>query len=239
MTTRSPSKEPALREAPHLLSLPAELRESIWEYAVVATADYIELPRMRRQYLGPKLLDNGADEIVRTFVAVSAVCRQLNAETKTCFFGKNAFGTWACGYWIPGRYDNLGHAMHQIKHFFTYCYLTRGTQVGETRQSPGCVLDLRFDGSRVSETVVLSKSDGPLPMQRLVAMRYLGGREMVELGPRGSIQQADAARRVQPAPASLRWMLQADGRLIPRVLRELVANVGKVWREGDCRAADR
>ena len=229
MTTRSPSKEPALREAPHLLSLPAELRESIWEYAVVATADYIELPRMRRQYLGPKLLDNGADEIVRTFVAVSAVCRQLNAETKTCFFGKNAFGTWACGYWIPERYDNLSHALHLIKHFFTYCYLSRGIHVGETRQSPGCVLDLRFDGIRVRKTVVLSKSEGPLPMQRLVAMKYLGRRETVGLEPQGSMQQADAERRAQPALASFRFMLQADGRLTPRILRVLVADVQKVW----------
>ncbi|KAK5680279.1 hypothetical protein LTS10_007206 [Elasticomyces elasticus] len=132
---------------PLLLLLPQELRDFIYELAIVDTEAFVEHPIRLGFSTSHRDTTNSC---IRTYLALSATNQQVREESRACFFGNNTFG--ALVNWKHGAepLDGLSHVLKYMKHVVLY-----RLESTEDYVPPACILDLRFRGVTVqSHTVV-------------------------------------------------------------------------------------
>ncbi|KAK5680274.1 hypothetical protein LTS10_007201 [Elasticomyces elasticus] len=155
----------------HLLGLPRELRDAIYDFAIVAPI-LIEHPKRlsksnQHQDLSSLRADE-SDDCVRNYVALSRTCLQIYQEVKGRFYGNNTFATWIfAGKQLPlHKMDTiLGYVRHVV-----LCYYE--PRCNYDRRILPCVLDLRFKEASVEAKVRVAP-----PKHTLVtalALPYLG-----------------------------------------------------------------
>ncbi|KAK5687859.1 hypothetical protein LTR17_026704 [Elasticomyces elasticus] len=136
----------------HLLGLPRELRDAIYDFAIVAPI-LIEHPKRlsksnQHQDLSSLRADE-SDDCVRNYVALSRTCLQIYQEVKGRFYGNNTFATWIfAGKQLP--LHNMDNILVHVKHVVLCYYEPR---CNYDRRILPCVLDLRFKQASVEAKV--------------------------------------------------------------------------------------
>ncbi|KAK5706943.1 hypothetical protein LTR17_021139 [Elasticomyces elasticus] len=136
----------------HLLGLPRELRDAIYDFAIVAPI-LIEHPKRlsksnQHQDLSSLRADE-SDDCVRNYVALSRTCLQIYQEVKGRFYGNNTFATWIfAGKQLP--LHKMDTILGYVKHVMLCYYEPR---CNYDRRILPCVLDLRFKEASVEDKV--------------------------------------------------------------------------------------
>ncbi|KAK3651255.1 hypothetical protein LTR56_005712 [Elasticomyces elasticus] len=139
----------------HLLGLPRELRDAIYDFAIVAPI-LIEHPKRlsksnQHQDLSSLRADE-SDDCVRNYVALSRTCLQIYQEVKGRFYGNNTFATWIfAGKQLP--LHNMDNILVHVKHVVLCYYEPR---CNYDRRILPCVLDLRFKQASVEAKVTVA-----------------------------------------------------------------------------------
>ncbi|KAK5715031.1 hypothetical protein LTR15_010447 [Elasticomyces elasticus] len=179
----------------HLLDLPRELRDLIFQLAVVPNPAVIE----RRGHCLDWEVENLAlaEACMRDYAALSLVCGQVRAEVLTCFFEEVTFCAWI----DPSTtfpFERMTKVMKHVRHFVFCRYIDNSG--GDGGDCPVAVLDVLLKAGTLRTHVTARPSSVASPKNMIKAM-YLG---TGALGPVDEDGQRSAEADVEPTLQVLR-----------------------------------
>ncbi|KAK4902866.1 hypothetical protein LTR27_000805 [Elasticomyces elasticus] len=152
----------------HLLDLPRELRDLIFQLAVVPKPAVIE----RRGHCLDWEVENLklAEACMRDYAALSLVCGQVRAEVLTCFFEEVTFCAWI----DPSTtfpFQRMTKVMKHVRHFVFCRYIDDSGGNGD--DCPVAVLDVVLKAGTL-RTHVTARPTGIASPQNMIKAVYLG-----------------------------------------------------------------
>ncbi|KAK4902868.1 hypothetical protein LTR27_000807 [Elasticomyces elasticus] len=216
---------------PHLLLLPRELREMIYDLCNMTTTAFIEQPQELCRDVPERTEDfhvGEANECIRNYLALSGTCRQTYQESRIYFYGNNTFLAWVIGPQSPPL-DKMDSALQHMKHVVLVRYDAKcpGPDSNDKRL-PSCALDLRFRGVELQADVIVQPPDDiGFFLERwwfkaVLPKGFKGCVVTAEL-------QADVEGRIEGAVERLRTGLQKEGCVTRGMMRELMVGVDEAW----------
>ncbi|KAK3617086.1 hypothetical protein LTR56_025532 [Elasticomyces elasticus] len=216
---------------PHFLRIPRELRDRIYQLALVAKQGFIDHPpRMVGMWAtspATKAQREDAVACIRAFTALASTCHQIREEAQTCFFGRNTFCT---KLWPPSSQGPLANelALHgmdaglaHMKHVMIGwgCHAVNARAMDEDWLV--VVLDVRIKGREAQiETALFEDS-----FIRVLPARY-GGVGQVKVASIGDHQHI--AKKAAGAVGGFKADIQRDGRFSRKLLTSLVSGLKRV-----------
>ncbi|KAK5683720.1 hypothetical protein LTR17_027256 [Elasticomyces elasticus] len=208
-------KNGAVGGRPLLLLLPQELRDLIYELAIVDTEAFIEHPIRLSFSTSHRDTTNSC---IRTYLALSATNQQVREESRACFFSNNTFG--ALVNWKHGAepLDGLSHVLKYMKHIVLY-----RLESTDDHFSPACILDLRFRSATAQSNIVVAP--------RATLTQALGAHccrfEAVELA--SANLQREIEEKSQQAIYQLQEGLSEAGSFDQATLTALIDELMRAW----------
>lgn len=210
------------RNPPHILSIAQELRDTIYGFLLLASKDVV-VCRCSKVH-GDRPPDNGADDAVANYLAISSTCHQLDCEASIYFFGNNRFGCWID---VP-RYPTLpglDHHLKLIRHITLYRYVfASGLQLEHGGSLPIGILELKFGTRNVHKTVYMLEAIGTL--SNVLATMYQGKGKCV------AVPEDLQERGKEVAVAAIEGFgraLKEDGCLTRSMVDDLAQTLTDVW----------
>ncbi|KAK4956760.1 hypothetical protein LTR10_006288 [Elasticomyces elasticus] len=170
-----------------MLRLPRELRDRIFEFAMVARQGFIEIwlenkPRMIGLYAPNKItkaLRKDGEDCIRTYAALSRTCRQARDEARTCFLGMNTFCAEVYslrkGVSNSATFGRLSDMLPHMKRVVLCQNLViyhpwRTHSEDESKQDITCIVELKIVKAELQIEVAAS----PSGLFRFIPTRYGG-----------------------------------------------------------------
>ncbi|KAK5680263.1 hypothetical protein LTS10_007190 [Elasticomyces elasticus] len=216
---------------PHFLRLPRELRDRIYQLALVAKQGFIDHPpRMVGMWAtspATKAQREDAAVCIHTFTALASTCHQIREEAQTCFFGRNTFCTklWPPSSQGPFASELPLHGMDAGLAYMKYMMIGWGCHAMNARAIDEdwlvVVLDVRTKGREAQiETALFEDS-----FIRVLPARY-GGVGQVKVV---SIEDHQhIAKKAAGAVGCFKDDMQRDGRFSRKLLTSLVSGLKRV-----------
>ncbi|KAK4902877.1 hypothetical protein LTR27_000816 [Elasticomyces elasticus] len=219
----------------NLLRLPRELRDEIFELAVRARQGLIELPLRRAETrLVPRDQQKSVDAkndletrlqwntrvCIRTYMALSRTCRQVEHEVRVCFFGVNTFAFRTCVCRKLSPFTAMDVILKHMKRV-TICQSFFHPNVEAIQKRDlCCVVELRIRGKELQAEVAVS-AKGSLRSARMER----GG--LKTCYPKYENQHQAAAVEIRPAIDDLGKSVQDDGSFSATALADLAGRMAR------------
>ncbi|KAK5715020.1 hypothetical protein LTR15_010436 [Elasticomyces elasticus] len=140
----------------HFLGLPRELRNQIYDFALVPKQGFLEHPaRLLRGHASDsetRKLRRDARSCSRSYAALSASNHQIGEEARDCFFGKNIFCT---EIYFPSGHGGVPPE-HKDGRLAYMKHMVLGRALAARGKLVFCLFDVRIKGKEVRSEVVVS-----------------------------------------------------------------------------------
>ncbi|KAK4902878.1 hypothetical protein LTR27_000817 [Elasticomyces elasticus] len=206
----------------HFLGLPRELRNRIYEFALVPKQGFVDYPaKLLENYsfgVHTAWLRDKARSCKRTYAALSASSHQIGEEARDCFFGKNVFCTEI--YFPSGRGgvppEHKDGRLAYMKH------MVLGRALPARGKHVFCLFDVRIKGKEVRSEVVVSADY----FKSIMEARY-GGVGQVTLASEAQCQYIETGSK--RALDKLKDGLEKEGCFSRRLLNGFATGLTRVF----------
>lgn len=212
-----------------LLTLPQEVRDNIYEHLLISfnfvidIQDYLydkHVPSRNHVRGDPNIAIHHSDArvVVSAYAALSATCRQLYDEVKSCFFETNTFATSTDAHCSIRALCNRD--LMRVRHLVLYRYVTGASRPGSTNIVP-VALDITLTGAAIGMRV----TSGDDTLMEAVLAAYPGRRASSGLVDR---DRKKLEEHMQPTVMALqRRVAESEGKLTRAMVDMLKAALRK------------